>query len=211
MAALTENRYTKHRDGLVTAHPVKTGTKIFKGSLVCLDDTGHAVPGADSAGFRFCGVAIETADNSGGADGDIRLRVQTMGVFSFAKSGSATQADSGLPLNVVDDQTVTLDPTVNSVNLNGVFIAATQDNTQVRLDLDNDGDFDAVDTNGDGAINPGAADPLCDAATPNCVYTVNSLASLRVFDPNDYDNTGTRIIANKPVAVAWGQDTDLTG
>ena len=104
-----------------------------------------------------------------------------------------------------------LDPTVNMVNLNGVFIAATQDNTQVRLDLDNDGDFDAVDTDGDGFINAGAADPACDVTTPNCVYTVSSLGSLRVFDPNDFDNTGTRIIANKPVAVAWGQDTDLTG
>ena len=104
-----------------------------------------------------------------------------------------------------------LDPTVNAVNLNGVFIAATQDNTRVLLDLDNDGDFDAVDTNGDGLANAGAPDPMCDVATPNCAYTVNSLASLRVFDPNDFDNTGTRIVANKPVAVAWGQDTDLTG
>ncbi|MEM7349846.1 MAG: hypothetical protein AAF657_03505, partial [Acidobacteriota bacterium] len=104
-----------------------------------------------------------------------------------------------------------LDPTVNMVNLNGVFVAATQDNTQVRFDLDNDGDFDAVDTDGDGLINPGTADPSCDLATPNCIYTVNSLGSLTVFDPNDFDNTGTRIISNKPVAVAWGQDTDLTG
>ncbi|MEM7583364.1 MAG: C25 family cysteine peptidase [Acidobacteriota bacterium] len=96
-----------------------------------------------------------------------------------------------------------LDPTVNLVNLNGVFVAATQDNTQVQIDFDGDGVFDAVDTDGDGLVN---AAPL-----PNNTYVVNSLASLRVFDPNDFDNTGTRIFANKPVAVAWGQDTDLTG
>ena len=78
----------------------------------------------------------------------------------------------------------TLDPTVNVINLNSVFIAATPNNTQVRLDFDNDGVFDAIDTNGDGLINPGAADPLRDVAS-RTDYMVNSLASLRVFDPND--------------------------
>ncbi len=96
-----------------------------------------------------------------------------------------------------------LDPTVNLINLNGVFIAATQDNTHVQIDFDGDGVFDVVDTDGDGLPN---AAPL-----PNNTYVVNSLASLKVFDPNDFDNTGTQIVANKPVAVAWGQDTDLTG
>ncbi len=49
-------------------------------------------------------------------------------------------------------------------------MAATENNTLVRLDLDNDGDFDAVDTNGDGLINPGPP-ILCAMATPNYVYT----------------------------------------
>ncbi len=34
------------------------------------------------------------------------------------------------------------------------------------------------------------------------------LAALRVIDPTDNDMTGARILANKPVAVSWGQDTD---
>ncbi len=96
-----------------------------------------------------------------------------------------------------------LDPTTNLVNLNGVFIAAVQDNTLVQIDLDGDGAWDPVDTDGDGVVNP--------APLPNNTYRIDALAALRVFDPNDFDNTGTRIEANKPVAVAWGQDTDLTG
>ena len=96
----------------------------------------------------------------------------------------------------------TLNPAVDMVNLNAVFIAATADNTQVQIDFDNDGTFDVVDLDGDGT--PDAA-PL-----PGNTYVVNSLGSLRIFDPNDFDNTGTRIVANKPVAVAYGQDTDLT-
>ncbi len=34
------------------------------------------------------------------------------------------------------------------------------------------------------------------------------LSALKVIDPTDNDMTGARILANKPVAVSWGQDTD---
>jgi hypothetical protein len=108
MSALTENRYTKHRDGLVTAHPLKAGAKIFKGGLVCADSTGYAVPGADTLNYTFVGVALESADNTGGADGAATVRVQTSGVFSFAKSGAVTIADVGAALYIMDDQTVAL-------------------------------------------------------------------------------------------------------
>jgi len=88
-------------------------------------------------------------------------------------------------------------------NLSAVYVAAVQNNTRVQVDFDNDGVFDVVDLDGDGT--PDAA-PL-----PNNTYLVNALGALAIFDPNDFDNTGTRIVSNKPVAVAWGQETDLTG
>ena len=109
MTALIENRYTKHRDGLITAHPVKGGWKVFKGSLVCVDRTGFAVPGSDIEGYRFMGIAIENADNSAGSNGDTNVRVQTMGVFSFAYDGSAKQEQVGMAVYIVDDQTITTD------------------------------------------------------------------------------------------------------
>lgn len=108
MAALTENRYTKHRDGLITAHPVKAETQVFKGSLVCVDSKGYAVPGAAVGGYRFVGIAIENADNSSGNDGDWNVRVQTMGVFSLAHDGSVKQGCVGLTANILDDQTITV-------------------------------------------------------------------------------------------------------
>ena len=108
MTALTENRYTKHRDGIITAHPVKAGAHIFKGALVCGDATGHAVAGADSAGLTVLGVAIEEADNTGGADAALCVRVQAAGVFSFAAAGALSQADLGSALYIADDQTVAL-------------------------------------------------------------------------------------------------------
>lgn len=108
MTALTENRYTKHRDGIVTAHPVKAAAHIFKGSLVCADSTGYAVPGDDAAGLAVLGVAIEECDNAAGGDGAMSVRVQSSGVFSFLKSGAITQADVGTVLYVKDDQSVAL-------------------------------------------------------------------------------------------------------
>lgn len=114
MTALTANRYTKHRDGLVTAHPVKAGACIYKGGIVCADTTGYAVAGADTAGYTVLGIALEAADNTAGSNGALSVRVQTSGVFSFAGSGGITQASLGDALCVVDDQTVALAATTTN-------------------------------------------------------------------------------------------------
>lgn len=108
MTALTENRYTKHRDGIITAHPVKAGAHIYKGSLVCADATGYAVAGDDAAGLTVLGVSIEECNNTAGGDAAMSVRVQAGGVFSFLKSGAITQADLGAVLYVKDDQSVAL-------------------------------------------------------------------------------------------------------
>lgn len=135
MTALSENRYTKFRDGLITAHPVKASAKIYKGSLVCADATGFAVPGADAAGLIFLGVALEQADNTDGLDGAKTVRVQTQGVFSFAKTGSIAQAQSGAPLYVFDDQTVALVGTTAQDVLCGRLEAIDGGDVWVRLKL----------------------------------------------------------------------------
>ncbi len=109
---------------------------------------------------------------------------------------------------------------------NGVYVSATQNNTRVKVDFDNDGLYDVIDMDGatddcpeDGAFTDGTCDPTPPAvpvgcpvlASPTrCIYTVNALRSLRVFDWTDWDNTGTRVVANKPVALAYGQDIDLS-
>ena len=49
----------------------------------------------------------------------------------------------------------------------------------------------------------------CAAPTAGrCVYEVDTLQALRVYDYTDMTNTGTRIRANKPVSMVYGQDTE---
>jgi len=97
-----------------------------------------------------------------------------------------------------------------AANFSPVYVSPILNTTHVLVDFDNDNLFDEVDLNGDNILDAGAPDALCDPATPNCLYTFNTLSSMSIFDPSDFDNTGTRVVTNKPVALAWGQETDLT-
>jgi hypothetical protein len=104
--ALSKDRNTNYRDGIEMEFPVKALTKIYAGSMVCLEGaSGYAIPAADAAGNQFIGVATELADNSGSAvNGTIMVKVRRRGVFKFAAS-SIVQAAVGDIMYVVDDQT----------------------------------------------------------------------------------------------------------
>ncbi|MFI8609512.1 hypothetical protein ACIGFL_14500 [Pseudomonas sp. NPDC077649] len=108
MAALTKDRNTARRDGVQFSDPVAAATRIFAGSLVCLNAAGNAVPGSTATTLKARGVAQEQVDNSAGAAGDLRIETRR-GVFPFANSAAAdeiTRADIGASAYIVDDQTV---------------------------------------------------------------------------------------------------------
>lgn len=108
MAALTNDRNTRRRDGAVFSDPVAAGSLIHIGALVCLNAAGNAVPGSTATGLKARGVARERVDNSGGSAGDRHVETEA-GVFRFANSGAGdaiTRADIGADAWIVDDQTV---------------------------------------------------------------------------------------------------------
>ena len=105
MAALTKDRATPYRDGIELDFPVAANTKIYAGSLVCANSTGYAVPAADTAGLKFAGVALEQADNTGGANGALTVRLRRSGAFQF-DAASITQAMVGTAMYIVDDHTM---------------------------------------------------------------------------------------------------------
>jgi hypothetical protein len=54
---LVADRDTPYRTGEDQSDPVKGATKIFAGSLVCLDANGWAVPGATATTLKARGRA----------------------------------------------------------------------------------------------------------------------------------------------------------
>ncbi|WP_298173929.1 hypothetical protein [Novosphingobium sp.] len=108
MAALTEGRTTAKRDGNSYGRAVAAAKKIYEGSIVCLSATGFATPGATATTLVADGLATQTIDNSGGADGAAMIVVEK-GVFRFANSAAGdaiTRAEIGDDCYIVDDQTV---------------------------------------------------------------------------------------------------------
>ena len=119
MTALTKDRNTVRRDGVQFSDPVAAATRIFAGSLVCLNASGYAVPGATSTTLKARGVAQEQVDNSAGAAGDLRIETRR-GVFPFANSTSTdeiTRADIGATAYIVDDQTVAKTSATNNSSM----------------------------------------------------------------------------------------------
>jgi hypothetical protein len=104
MTALAKDRATAYREGREIELPVAAATTIYAGALVMISATGYAIPGADTAGCKFGGVAMEQVNNSAGAAGAKTVRVRRSGVFEFAAS-SITQAMLGDAMYLVDDQT----------------------------------------------------------------------------------------------------------
>jgi predicted RecA/RadA family phage recombinase len=104
MAALTQDRATPYREGIEIEFPVAANTKIYAGSFVCANSGGFAEPGADTAGLKFLGVALEQVDNSDGADGAKVIRLRRTGVFEF-NAESITQTMVGEPVYIKDDHT----------------------------------------------------------------------------------------------------------
>lgn len=108
MAALTTDRNTLRRDGSVIEPPVASAAKIFAGALVAINATGFAVRGSTATTIKGAGVALHRADNTNGADGDIRVEVSKLPARfgNSASTDAITLADIGADCYIVDDQTV---------------------------------------------------------------------------------------------------------
>jgi hypothetical protein len=87
---------------------VKTGVTIYKGALVCIDNTtGYAVPGSTATTLIAVGVAEATVAAGAAASGTYSVNVRR-GVFPFVNLGAdaLVQGDCGKTCFITDDQTV---------------------------------------------------------------------------------------------------------
>ncbi len=114
MANQTANRDYKRQDSVSVAYKAAAVGPLYIGSLISLNTSGYAKKASDTASEKFVGVLHEKVDNSAGAAGDKDALVYAEGAFEFAFSGTASQADVGKQVYVVDDQTVGLAATTTN-------------------------------------------------------------------------------------------------
>ncbi len=146
MAALTAERSTFRAGSEMTAVPpivglkVKTGIKIWKGSLVATDATGFAIAGAGIAatGLKLWGVAEQTVDNTAGASGALTVNVR-QGVFGFANLGGdpVAQADIGAGIFCDDDQTIRKTSNTSTRSPVGTFMGFADDGVTAMVRVGN--------------------------------------------------------------------------
>lgn len=117
MVALANDRHTIRREGAFREYPVKADAVIHKGAIVVIDGTGYAVPASTATGLVGPGRAEEAVDNTGGANGDLMVRVRFDGLYHYVDAADATAMDRtaiGDPVYATDDQTITLTSTGRS-------------------------------------------------------------------------------------------------
>ena len=135
MAAAAADREAKRSDGKLKGH-LMAAVRIYKGTLVCHNASGYLAPGADTANFKFAGVAYEAVDNSAGAAGGKTCRAEKSGEYLFVYGpGGATQALLGKEVFIVDDSTVTDAATTNNIKCGAVEEVVSA--TQLRIRIDN--------------------------------------------------------------------------
>jgi hypothetical protein len=137
MTATTADRDTSRSDGRLKA--VKTAAvKIPKGVLVCINSSGYATNGADSAGLVFAGVSYEQVDNSSGVAGDKEIRIEKTGEHTFFYGGgNASQSLVGRECYIVDNQTVDEDAMEVVHDIKCGVITEVLNVNQVRVRIDN--------------------------------------------------------------------------
>lgn len=119
MTALATDRRKETKVIGLKAYPVAAATLIYDGSMVCLNASGFAVPGADVANYTCVGMADLRVDNSTGANGDKWIQIKAPIIAKFAAT-SITQAMVGKTMYVKDDQT--FDDTSTNLVMAGVLV-----------------------------------------------------------------------------------------
>ena len=120
--------------------PVDGGSAIYKGTLVSqLTSTGMLVPYSTASSGVVVGVAEHAADNSAGADGAKRCRVESKRVYAFANgAGGDAFSEASLIGSLVyasDDHTVADNSNSQARKAVGFFYGMESDG-KVRVYVD---------------------------------------------------------------------------
>lgn len=123
MTAIAARKDVRRQEAVILPFPIAATTKIVEGALVNVNAAGYAVNATDTTGERCVGVASQETDNTTGAAGDADAIVWTGGAIDVVSNFSATIANVGDKVYVVDNQTVDLAAVTTNDVLVGVIVA----------------------------------------------------------------------------------------
>jgi hypothetical protein len=109
--ALSQNNPRAYELGDMQEYPVAADAVIYEGSAVGKNGSGYAR--ALQAGDAFLGFSMEPVDNTGGADGAVRVQVREEGKPELTVSNLAI-TDLNKPVYASDDNTFVLTASGNS-------------------------------------------------------------------------------------------------
>jgi hypothetical protein len=132
---LAADKALEYTEGVELAFPVINADIIYGGSFVCVNAAGYALPGSDTAGLIFEGVAIERVDNSLGNAGDKSVRLRRRGLIKATLATAITQANVGDNVFLVDDESVDLAANTDNDIFCGI-IAQYLDATHAMIDIE---------------------------------------------------------------------------
>jgi len=99
-------------DSRIVNAPVAANAVIFQGAMLAFNATGFVTNAADTASFKYAGLAMEDVDNTGGADGALTIELIYENTV-FIPLASATQAAVGAEAWATDSDTIVLVAPVN--------------------------------------------------------------------------------------------------
>ncbi len=138
MAALTKPRSTPRLGQDIAPYdfPIAANTKVWLGSIACIDGTNkRMVPGSTATTLTCVGRSRDTYDNTGGA-GAAFIACAESGIFRWDNSSAGdliAQADVGNVCYIVDDHTVAKTDGTGTRSAAGKIIAVDAQGVWVQM------------------------------------------------------------------------------
>jgi hypothetical protein len=133
--ALSADKALQYTEGVELSFPVVAADIIYACSLVCVNAAGYALPGSDTAGLIFQGIAVEQVDNSLGDAGDKTVVLRRRGLIKMTLGTAISQANVGDNVFLVDDESVDIAAQTTNDIFCGI-IAGYIDSTHAWVDIE---------------------------------------------------------------------------
>lgn len=127
MTALTKGVAREGKNIKLPAYGAETNVVIFRGAMVMVNANGFLAPCTQEAGAVFAGISRTEIDMNGEPAGSIKAQVEAVDAF-YVDIAAAAQVDIGKKVYALDDNTVELVQTANSVEVGRIMevVSATK-------------------------------------------------------------------------------------